>query len=109
MAELDPLPRVLVSASGIDYYPDTADEMTEESGRGTAFLSDVVQAWEGAADPARAAGITVSHARSALVLARRGGVLGRLRPADQPRPGRPDRHRPPVVELDHPRRTTCEH
>jgi uncharacterized protein (TIGR01777 family) len=80
IAGLDPLPRVLVTASGIDYYPDSPEEMTEDSPPGTAFLSDVVQAWEGAADPARAAGITVSHARSALVLAQQGGVLGRLSP-----------------------------
>ncbi|GAA4356693.1 TIGR01777 family oxidoreductase [Angustibacter luteus] len=80
IAELDPAPRVLVSASGIDYYPDTDTEVTERSGRGTAFLSDVVEAWEGATASAREAGIAVSYARSALVLARKGGVLERLRP-----------------------------
>jgi uncharacterized protein (TIGR01777 family) len=80
IAGLDPTPRVMVSASGMDYYPDTEDEVTERSGRGTAFLSDVVEAWEGATVPAREAGIPVSYARSALVLARRGGVLERLRP-----------------------------
>ncbi|WP_426561004.1 TIGR01777 family oxidoreductase [Angustibacter sp. McL0619] len=80
VAALDPAPRVLVTASGIDFYPDSPDEVTEESPRGSAFLSDVVQAWEGAAAPAVEAGVSVSHARSALVLAPRGGVMSRLGP-----------------------------
>jgi hypothetical protein len=80
LAELDPMPRVLVTASGIDYYPDSPEEVTEQSPRGEGFLSDVVLAWEAAAEPARQAGVTVSNARSALVLARKGGVLGRLGP-----------------------------
>lgn len=80
MAALDPRPRVLVSASGVDYYPDTQDEVTEESGSGTAFLAEVCRQWEAAANPAREAGITVAHARSGLVLTPRGGVLKRLMP-----------------------------
>ncbi len=80
LAALDPLPSVLVSSSGMDYYPDTDQPVTEESGHGTGFLAEVTKAWEDAADPARAAGITVSHTRSGLVLARKGGVISRLMP-----------------------------
>lgn len=80
MARLDPRPRVLVSASGVDWYPDTEAPVTERSGHGSGFLADVTAAWEQAAQPAADAGITVSHARTALVLARRGGVLSRLNP-----------------------------
>ena len=36
--------------------------------------------WEAAADPARAAGVSVSHLRTGLVLTRDGGVLKRLTP-----------------------------
>ncbi|GAB3594928.1 TIGR01777 family oxidoreductase [Angustibacter peucedani] len=80
LAALDPVPRVLVSSSGVDHYPDSDEPMTEQSPTGTGFLADVTTAWEAAADPARAAGITVSHTRSGLVLSREGGVLQRLRP-----------------------------
>ncbi|WP_235502321.1 TIGR01777 family oxidoreductase [Angustibacter sp. Root456] len=80
LARLDPLPRVLVSASGMDYYPDSRDEVTEDSPRGSGFLSDVTRGWEAAADPAREAGIPVSHTRSGLILSPDGGVLKRLVP-----------------------------
>ena len=80
IAALDPLPRVLVSASGIDHYPDTDDEVIEESGRGTGFLADVTQAWEDATSPAHDAGIGVARIRSGVVLARRGGMMRRVRP-----------------------------
>lgn len=80
LASLDPVPHVLVSSSGVDYYPDSPEEFTEDGERGSGFLADVTRAWEAAADPARAAGIAVSHTRTGLVLSRHGGVLSRLRP-----------------------------
>lgn len=80
LTRLDPLPRVLVSASGMDYYADTREEVTEESPRGSGFLSDVTRDWEAAAEPARHAGVIVSHPRSGLILSPHGGVLKRLMP-----------------------------
>jgi uncharacterized protein (TIGR01777 family) len=78
-AGLEPRPRVLVCASGIDYYGDRGDEeLTEESGAGGGFAAEVVVAWEQAAAPAREAGIRVAHLRQAMVLSRRGGALRRL-------------------------------
>jgi uncharacterized protein len=78
-AELDPKPSVLVSASAIGYYGDRGDEtLTEESPRGHNFLADVVQAWEAAAEPAASAGIRVVSLRTGVVLARKGGALGRM-------------------------------
>src|SRR5262249_10705314 len=66
----------LVCASAIGYYGDRGDEvLTEESSRGTGFLAEVVEAWEDAAEPARAAGARVVHLRTGLVVARDGGVL----------------------------------
>jgi uncharacterized protein (TIGR01777 family) len=50
----------------------------ETSGRGTGFLADVVEAWEAAADPARAAGLRTVHLRQGIVLSRQGGALQRL-------------------------------
>lgn len=73
-------PRVLISASAIGWYGDRGDEpIDESSSRGTGFLADVCDAWEHAADPARAAGIRVVHPRFGVVLAAEGGALARLR------------------------------
>jgi uncharacterized protein len=80
LAGLDPRPRILVSASGVDYYADSPQEMDEDSPPGSGFLSEVTRAWEAAADPARDAGIAVSHTRSGLILSPDGGVLKRLMP-----------------------------
>ena len=50
----------LVSASAVGFYGDRGDEeLTEASTPGTDFLSDVVQAWEAAAQPAVDAGASV--------------------------------------------------
>ena len=76
IAALDPPPGVLVCASGIGVYGDRGDDpVTEESEPGQGFLVDVVRAWEGAADPARAAGIRVVHTRFGIVQSPRGGAL----------------------------------
>ncbi len=74
--------RFLLSASGVHYYgTDTGDRAVDESEpNGTGFLAEVCERWEAAADPARSAGVRVVHPRSGLVLARRGGVMGRLLP-----------------------------
>ncbi len=47
---------------------------------GDSFLSEVCVEWEAAADPARTAGVRVTHLRSGLVLAKGGGFLKRLTP-----------------------------
>jgi uncharacterized protein len=61
-------PRVLVCASGINFYGDRGDEvLTEDSSGGPGFLADLVRQWEQAADPARAAGLRVVHLRTGLV------------------------------------------
>lgn len=71
----------LVSASAVGVYGDRGDEvLTEDSSPGTGFLSEVVRAWEAAADPARAAGVSVAHPRTGIVLARDGGAMARMLP-----------------------------
>lgn len=79
LARLTPLPSVLVCGSAIGWYGSTegADETTPA---GKGFLAGLVQEWEAAADPAREAGIRVVSTRSGLVLARDGGLVGRLAP-----------------------------
>ncbi|HEV7172235.1 TIGR01777 family oxidoreductase [Pedococcus sp.] len=71
----------LVSGSAVGFYGDRGDELlTEDSEGGTGFLSEVVRAWEAAAEPARAAGISVAHPRTGIVLAASGGAMARMLP-----------------------------
>jgi uncharacterized protein (TIGR01777 family) len=68
------------SAMGI-YGPDRGDEiLTETSLLGTGFLSELVQRWELAAEPAAEAGARVCLLRTTLPLDRNGGLLGPLIP-----------------------------
>jgi len=81
LAQLDPRPSVFVCASAIGYYGDRGAELLDEKAApGRGFLSEVVQAWEAAADPARAAGIRVAHVRFGLVLDPAGGALAKMLP-----------------------------
>ncbi len=81
IAKVDPHPRVLVNMSAIGYYGDRGEEeVDEESTPGHGFLAELVRAWEGAADPAREAGVRVVHPRAALVLHPSGGLLAKLLP-----------------------------
>ncbi|HZN14892.1 MAG TPA: TIGR01777 family oxidoreductase [Acidimicrobiales bacterium] len=81
LAALAAKPAVLVSGSAIGYYGERGDEvLTEESSRGTGFLSGVCEAWERATAPAEAAGIRVVHIRTGIVLTKRGGALKRQLP-----------------------------
>lgn len=81
LADLDPKPEVLLSASGAHAYGDTGDQEADElSPRGQGFLAETVSLWEAATEPAKQAGIRVVHLRSTVVLSRRGGLLGALLP-----------------------------
>ncbi|MCJ1681466.1 TIGR01777 family oxidoreductase [Streptomyces sp. APSN-46.1] len=81
LAGLDNPPGVLVSGSAVGYYGDTGDRVVdEESPAGQGFLPSVCVEWEGAAEPARAAGVRTVFARTGLVVAREGGAWGRMFP-----------------------------
>lgn len=74
-------PAVFVSGSAVGYYGDTGDIAVDETGApGAGFLAELCHDWEAAAQPAVDAGIRVVHPRSGLVLAREGGLLGRVLP-----------------------------
>ncbi len=71
--------KTLIIASGVNCYPSSDLEQDEESpASGSGFLSDVVRAWEAAAEPARAAGVRVVHLRIGMVLSAAGGGLAQL-------------------------------
>lgn len=62
-------PAVFVSASAVGFYGDQPGKtLTEESAKGTGFLSDVVEAWEAAAH--------LAPERTRVVTARTGVVIG---------------------------------
>jgi uncharacterized protein len=70
-AQLERRP-VLITQSGVGGYgKDCGDRiLTEDSELGEGFLPDVVRLWEGALEPARAAGCRVASLRSGVVLDR---------------------------------------
>lgn len=79
IAGLQRPPKVLVSASASGYYGSRGNEiLTEASGPGTGFLSEVCVQWEAATKPAADAAIRVAIARTGIVLSPEGGALGRM-------------------------------
>lgn len=69
-------PSVLVCASGVDFYGDRgAEPVDERAGPGKGFLTEVTEAWEGAAMQAEALGVRVVRMRFGIVFGRGGGAL----------------------------------
>ncbi len=74
-------PPVLVNASAVGFYGLRGDEeLTEGSPSGTGFLAGLCRQWEAATRPAAESGIRTVFLRSGIVLAGRGGALGRQLP-----------------------------
>jgi uncharacterized protein len=72
---------VLVNASAVGYYGDTRDRTVDETApAGRGFMAQLCQDWEAATAPAREHGVRVVLARSGLVFAPSGGILGRIKP-----------------------------
>ena len=77
-------PRVLIAASAVGYYGDTGNRIVEEDAApGTSFLAEVCVRWEAAADPAREAGVRVTHLRTGIVLSGDGGLVKQIKPIVQ--------------------------
>ena len=74
-------PRVLVSASGVNYYgeSDTAT-FDETSPAGDGFLAQLCVDWEASTAAASDAGVRVATIRTGLVLSADGGALAKMRP-----------------------------
>jgi uncharacterized protein len=81
IAALDHKPMVLLNASAIGWYGETGQRAVDESDKGgDDFLADVCKQWEGAAEPAQAAGIRTVFLRTGLVMDGHGGALARMVP-----------------------------
>lgn len=80
IANADPKPSVLVSASAIGYYgtSETA-EFDENSLGGDDFLAHVCKDWESAAQPVKNAGTRLAILRLGIVLGK-GGALAKMLP-----------------------------
>lgn len=73
---------VFLGASAIGFYGDAGEaECFDGAGSpaGTGFLASLCVEWEAAAEPARAADVTVGHLRFGHVLSNAGGLLPVLR------------------------------
>ncbi len=72
-------PGVFLSGSGVGYYGSRSEEvLTEDSGPGSDFLSEVCRAWEAEAVAAEQIGTRVVIMRTAPVLGSGGGILEQL-------------------------------
>ncbi len=79
-------PRVLVSASGVDYYPFAQmdlsdfddDEVTERDPAGDDFLARLCKAWEAEAAAAEKLGVRVAMMRTGVVIGEKGGALAKM-------------------------------
>ncbi len=79
ISELEDRPKLLISASGMDFYGDRGDEiMTESSKAGDTFLAEVCKAWEAEARRAEDAGVRTVLLRSGIVLSKDGGALATM-------------------------------
>ncbi len=79
LAQLQSPPKLFISASAVGFYGDRGDEqLTEESGAASTFLSDVCYQWEAVAKELAVHGVRVVHARFGIVLGPDGGILAKL-------------------------------
>lgn len=81
LAQSEPRPRVLVSASGVGFYGARGSErLDEHAPAGSGFLPSVCEAWEAAAAGAAALGMRVAILRTGVLIDRADGALARMLP-----------------------------
>ncbi len=81
IARMDRKPQVFLSGSAVGIYGERGDQaLTEQSDAGSGFLADICRQWEDATTAASEAGVRVAHLRTGVVLADRGGALGKMLP-----------------------------
>jgi uncharacterized protein (TIGR01777 family) len=79
VSALEQKPRTFVSASAVGFYGNKGEnEVDETASHGKGFLADVCIAWENEARRAETLGIRSVQLRTAPVLDRWGGFLGKL-------------------------------
>jgi hypothetical protein len=78
IAQADPRPKALISASAVGYYGHRPDPIDEDAPPGDDVLADVCVAWEREADKAQELGLRVVKVRTGVVLDRHGGALEKM-------------------------------
>jgi uncharacterized protein (TIGR01777 family) len=79
IAKLASRPRVFLCASATGFYGDRDDEILDETSEsGGGFLATVCREWEDATELAAKAGVRVVNLRFGPILAREGGMLGKM-------------------------------
>ncbi len=79
LLRLQKLPALLINASAIGYYGDRGEEvLTETSGVGSGFLSEVCENWEALTAGVASRGVRVVLARFGLILGSDGGLLKQM-------------------------------
>jgi uncharacterized protein (TIGR01777 family) len=79
ISSLDQKPKTFISASATGYYGDKGENEVDETAiRGKGFLADVCVAWENEARRAETLGMRSVQVRTAPVLDRKGGFIGKL-------------------------------
>lgn len=82
LAQLEPRPKVLASASALGFYGDRGSEVLQENaGPGKDFLAESTRQWEEATQAASKAGIRVVNMRFGLVLSPYADLIKRQLPA----------------------------
>lgn len=82
LAQREQRPAVLISGSAVGWYGDGGERvLDEDTPPGSDFAATLCRDWEASACRAESLGIRVVRVRTGLVLAPRGGFLGRLLPA----------------------------
>jgi uncharacterized protein (TIGR01777 family) len=80
IAQAEPRPKALISASAVGYYGNRPDPIDEDAPPGDDVLADVCVAWEREADRAAELGLRVVKVRTGVVLDRHGGALAKMLP-----------------------------
>ena len=78
IAQADPRPKALISASAVGYYGNRPDPIDEDAPPGNDVLADICVAWEREADKAAELGLRVVKVRTGVVLDRHGGALEKM-------------------------------
>lgn len=78
IAQADPRPKALISASAVGYYGHRPDPIDEDAPPGDDVLADICARWEREADKAAALGLRVVKVRTGVVLDRHGGALEKM-------------------------------
>lgn len=80
-AERGIVPSAFISASGVNIYGSVVSDriFIESDPPASDFLGETCRLWEAAAEPFREKGIRVVHMRTAVVVARKGSAVSRLK------------------------------